>query len=56
MKTKEYKKLIRRIRKQFGKALSMNLLEVCDVCDDVLFGRQTEEQLVSLLNDAVKDS
>jgi hypothetical protein len=56
MKAKEYKKMIRRIRNQFGKALNMNLLEVCQVCDDVLFGRQTEEQLVSLLNDAVKDN
>ena len=56
MKAKEYKKMIRRIRNQFGKALKMNLLEVCQVCDDVLLGRQTEDQLVSLLNDAVKDN
>jgi len=56
MKQREYRLLLGRIKREFSGPLDWNLLELCQACDPVLFGEQTEEKLVSLLRDEVKDN
>ena len=56
LKSVDYKKLCKRIHREYGKKLNMSYFDSCEVCDAVLFGEMTIPQLEKAMQSAVEDN
>jgi hypothetical protein len=56
MKAPEYKKLCKRIHREYGKKLGMSYFHSCEVCDAVYFGEMSVTELDAAMTAAVEES
>ena len=51
MKSTEYRKLCKRIYKEYKKKLNLLYIDACELADLVYWGKQTEQELFEILKE-----
>ena len=55
MNTIQYKSLCRKVWRRYRFPLNLSYVEACECCDDVYNGTFTKSELLSLMDESVRD-